>query len=415
MIGMTSKELLVSLMLCGLTPSIRSQVSFEWEQRASLPSSGRWGAYTFAIGGYGYVVGGDNGNGFRSDVWRYDPATDSWEQRASMPGARRHGTSWSLNGKGYVVCGQSAVTTFSNMLWEYDPVMDSWTARTSLPGTLRYGTHGFALNGYGYVGGGNSGSASGPYLSDLWRWDPTSDQWTQVSGIPGQARYGSTPFVIGNLGYVHGGRAADLSFINELWQYDPVQDQWQIKPTMPGPGRSWSMVMPFSVDAVAGCGAENGVLQYDAYRYLPSSNTWSTIPDYPGASGWSGASFALQGRVFGGLGRVLSPVAGYHNDWWELVKIDLNGMNDIVAEGIEKLQIHPVPVVKGSSVRIGLSSLHTGQLVALMLSDASGRTVLRSDLNNGSSFSLEGVAEGVYQVSIHVNGRIVGQGRLVVN
>ena len=154
---------------------VQGQVAFEWEQRASLPASGRWGAFTFEIDGKGYVAGGGNGSMVFSELWRYDPVSDTWEQRASMPGPRRHGVAWSIKGKGYVACGQITTNTFSNSLWDYDPDADARTVKASLPSQARYGAHGFGRNGQGYLGGGNYGSDLGPYLTDFWRYDPMAD------------------------------------------------------------------------------------------------------------------------------------------------------------------------------------------------------------------------------------------------
>ena len=282
-----------------------AQVSFV--QRASLPSLGRWGAFTFEIDGYGYVAGGNAGGGYFSDVWRYDPVNDAWTQVASMPEGRSHGASWSVNGKGYVVCGHRPGSFYSSSLWEYDPATDVWTAKAPLPGDARYGPYGFSIGGYGYVGGGNIGSASGPFLADLWKYDPLNDQWPSTNGIPGQERYGPTGFVIGPKAYVHGGREASMDFTTDLWEFDPTDQSWRSVQSMPGPGRSWMMVMPFDNDAVVAGGAENGVITYEAYNYVPTQDIWEQIPDYPGESGWSGASFRLAGRPFGGLGWTISP------------------------------------------------------------------------------------------------------------
>ncbi len=379
-----------------LIQSAWSQVTFQWVQRASLPAQGKWGAVTFAINGSGYVSGGNAGGSYFSDMWRYDPINDSWSQVASMPQGRSHGTSFSINGKGYVLCGHMAGTFFSNSLWEYDPDSDQWQVRAPLPGNARYSPHGFAIGGFGYVGGGNAGSATGPYLSDMYKYDPSTDQWTEISGIPDLARYGSTGFAIGGYGYVHGGRISSLDFPNELWRFDPSTSTWSAVQSMPGPGRSWMMVMPYSNDAVITGGAENGITMDDAYWYTPSTNTWSAIPDYPGASGWSGASCTLFGRPFGGLGHVY-PQNTYHTDWWELVKVDAIGLDEIDLGPLDPFIVHPNPVPSGSIIHLKYPVDDTNGLEILLM-DALGRQVNRMSFNN--EISLHGLSSGAYTMII---------------
>lgn len=393
-----------ALVLSLLTSTLFGQAAFEWEQRASLPGSGRWGAFTFEVNGFGYVAGGHNGISFLRDVWRYDPTADSWTQVANMPGVRRHGTSWTINGKGYVTCGQSAQTTFSNALWEYDPNSDSWAVKAVLPASDRYGTHGFVINGQGYVGGGNYGSSSGPFLSDMWRYTPSTNQWSQVAGIPGLARYGATSFSTAGKGYVYGGLNSSLDFTNQFWEYDPNSNAWSAKTPMPGSGRSWSMALSFAYDAVVAAGAENGVNLYEAYGFNPVTNAWTATATYPGMSGWSGASFVLNGRVFGGLGRTITPSSGYHNDWWELVRSnDVSIQENRVTRG--ELRLFPNPSRPGETVQLELPDNLRHDQVWLIIYDASGREVASARGTNGQLQGVENLAPGYYSVRVEDESR----------
>jgi len=370
--------LIVTLMFS--TSLLHGQASFVWQSRAQLPGPARWGAFTFEADGYGYVAGGSNATTFYSDVWRYDPSTDSWSQMASMPGPRRHGASWSMNGKGYVTCGQITNTSYSNALWEYDPATNAWTVLAPLPATGRYGPHGFALNGSGYLGGGNYGSATGPYLGDMWRYDRTSNTWTEISGIPGQARYGATSFITSGKGFVNGGRLADLTFTNQMWEFNGTTETWTQTTPMPGPGRSWTMAMEFENDVILACGKDGSdVVLSDGYRYAPTTGSWSSIPNYPGNSGWSGASFAIGGRVFGGLGRVILPSNSYHKDWWELVRVEDECENPPAADLGPDVLLCP-------GAELALSVV------------PNGHPVLWSDGTNGSSIVLD--SPGQYWVQI---------------
>ncbi|MBK7384389.1 MAG: T9SS type A sorting domain-containing protein [Flavobacteriales bacterium] len=412
---MKSTPLLIALCVT-LTSAkgVSAQASFQWEQRASLPASGRYGPFTFVIGAYGYVAGGGNASGTLTECWRYDPVADAWNQVASLPTPRRHGASFSVGGMGYVACGQATTSSWTTTLYAYDPISDSWATKASLPGTPRYGAHGFAINGFGYVGGGNSGSGTGPFLDDMWRYDPVSDTWTAATGIPGLARYGSTAFTLNGKGYVHGGRDASLDFTNELWEFDPIAETWTSKPPMPGLGRSWTMVMAFQYDAVIAGGKDVGLnVFYDAYRYHPASNTWNPIPDYPGASGWSGTSFGIGDRTFGGLGSHLLPSETYHNDLWELVKVDLNGVRE-PEERDGRLRISPNPS-NGDHVRITATCCVPPSGVELQLINALGQQVLSVPFIESEPVDLSGVASGIYTLRLLADRTTFMSGRITVS
>ncbi|HMR19639.1 MAG TPA: kelch repeat-containing protein [Sphingobacterium sp.] len=77
---------------------------------------------TFAIGNYGYVVGGRK-NSVLGNVWKYDPATDSWtdKHQAFLGSYRESAASFSIGGKGYVVTGMNGTAKFDDN-WVFTPV-----------------------------------------------------------------------------------------------------------------------------------------------------------------------------------------------------------------------------------------------------------------------------------------------------
>ncbi|MBK9421139.1 MAG: T9SS type A sorting domain-containing protein [Flavobacteriales bacterium] len=392
---------------------VAAQTGYDWVQRASLPAAARYGSFNFVVGDYGYVAGGGNSNAIFLDCWRYSPSTDTWEQMADMPTALRHGAAFAINGKGYVSCGQNGSPTFSTALYCYDPVSDSWSTKASLPAYARYGPYAFAIGGYGYLGGGNRGSAEGPYLDDLWQYDPILDSWSESTGIPGLARYGSTALVIDGKGYVQGGRDQSLDFTTELWEFEPTGQSWNLKPSMPGVGRSWSMVMAFPYEAVIAGGKDSGtVIYHDSYRYYPYTDSWVGVPDYPGGSGWSGTSFGIGTRTFGGLGKEYVPTEQFFNDFWELVK----GENVSVDESLGSatggaLRVVPNPAASGQSIQISLGSLSPGT-GRFSVSDAMGRTVLQGTMSR--VVTLPSLTSGSYQVRFYNEGGSAFHGRFMV-
>jgi N-acetylneuraminic acid mutarotase len=91
-----------------------------WTQKANLPATERYGAYTFTIDNIAYV-----GSGYYysvlNDLWAYNANNDTWEEKASRNEvARGQGAGFSVAGKGYVGFG-SDNSDYVNTVWEYTP------------------------------------------------------------------------------------------------------------------------------------------------------------------------------------------------------------------------------------------------------------------------------------------------------
>src|SRR5882672_11133770 len=48
-------------------------------------------AVSFSIGSKGYIGTGYGDNGYRKDLWEYDPDANAWTQKADFGGAARYG------------------------------------------------------------------------------------------------------------------------------------------------------------------------------------------------------------------------------------------------------------------------------------------------------------------------------------
>jgi N-acetylneuraminic acid mutarotase len=192
------------------------------------------------FGGYGFGAAGTGPVGELNDMWMYNPTANEWtwmggntsdgnnSARAlpglygtlgtpaagNLPGGRENASSatdasgnfWLFGGNGYDSTGACALL---NDLWEFNPSTDEWTwmsgANTApldcigQPGV--YGTQGTPAAGN--VPGGREGAVSwidesgnfwlfggfmapsegyGAYLNDLWKFDPSSMEWTWMSG-----------------------------------------------------------------------------------------------------------------------------------------------------------------------------------------------------------------------------------------
>jgi N-acetylneuraminic acid mutarotase len=191
-----------------------------WMQKTSFPSTSRYGAGAFTIGGRVYVGGGiDSANSVHSDFYVYDPNSDSWTSRHFIPTPVCEMAAYVINGKGYFVGGAiSGGVSACNQNVEYDPVADTWTARANFAGGNIYSCVGFTLDGIGYVGTGFCGN-----LTDImYRWDPVSDSWTQETDFPNGIRQFAVCCNINNRAFIGTGNSTGGNLYNDWWEFVPI-------------------------------------------------------------------------------------------------------------------------------------------------------------------------------------------------
>lgn len=329
-----------------------------------------------------WFFGGDGilpvGGGYLNDLWRFDPSTLQWTwmggsntipgdlpgrpgvygslgvpAAGNIPGGRYSANSWTdSNGVFWLFggLGLDSAGNFSklNDLWRFDPSTGQWTwmagSNTDAcsgqssppcgqPGV--YGTQGVAApsnfpggrgnasnwtdaNGNFWLFGGAGVDSAGNYgnLNDLWKFSPSSQQWTWITGnnLVGQTgvygtlgvaalgntpggRGGATSWIdgSGNL-WLFGGEGTNLGgagFLNELWVFNPSSSEW-----------AW---MSGSNTQVGN--AVNELLGVYGTLGVFSPNN---VPDgrYD-AAGWTDSAGNLW--LFGGI--LFEP--GYLNDVWE--------------------------------------------------------------------------------------------------
>ena len=248
------------------------------------------------FGGAGFDAADTNGN--LNDLWEFNPSTREWTwvggrsnlapngtvagvygtlgslTAGSFPGSRDNGVAWtSKDGSLWLFGGYGGSTLAQfgvlNDLWRYVPSTNQWawmggSSTSSQPGV--YGQLGTPApanvpaardgsaawvdkNGNFWLFGGNG--ASGDNLNDLWKFDPTADEWTWMGGSTTQ---GSIAGVYGTLGtaeagntpgsrslpvtwtgqdgtfWLLGGVGTDASnatgILNDFWKFDPVANEW---------------------------------------------------------------------------------------------------------------------------------------------------------------------------------------------
>jgi N-acetylneuraminic acid mutarotase len=247
---------------------------------------------------FGGIGAGNSGvGGSFNDLWRYSPSTGLWAWMSgadtldapsvygtkgtaavgNVPSAREGGAAWTdgagnfwmFGGGGFDSTGSNGAL---NDLWQYNPSTGLWawmsgptfgnsagvygSLGTAAPGNLpgarsaivswKDATGNFWLFG----GAGFDSTDLDSYLNDLWRYNPSTNQWTWMSGsthadaagvygtqgtaaagnVPG-ARAGAVSWTDGSGNFwLFGGRGHDsngtIGVLNDLWQYSPTTGQW---------------------------------------------------------------------------------------------------------------------------------------------------------------------------------------------
>ena len=198
----------------------------------------------------------------------------------------------------------------------------------------------FAFNGEAYVFAGRT--TSGKYTNLLWKYTPTSDQWTLIhtpdSLLP---RVSSSVCVLDNevylgLGY-KGPLHQDKGYLRDFWKFSPATQKWTRLADFPANTTVKNCLF-------AGDGAIYALYGFyreftrDVYRYDIQKNIWEKIPVHvsekmdetlPRAMDIVGAT--CQGRHFFGTGFHRNSLTFWAE--WDATKGEFVARNDILGNG----------------------------------------------------------------------------------
>lgn len=375
--------------------------------RADFPGSGRFGAVRFVINDMVYVGLGEAGEGvYPKDFYKFDPVSNQWTPIADFPGAGREtGIAYTVNGKGYVGLGISFVGGSTNVfsdLWRYDPVGDTWTQLGNFDGGARSKAAAFVLNGSAYIGTGIN--AQFGFLNDWWKYDPVADNWIVQNNLDNITyRYGSVAFVANNKAYLAGGRGNAGVFFSEVHEFDPnhASNGWVLKAT--------DAVNLQFVSAAAFVINNNAYLCYGlnanfVTRFDLVTNEINNLGDLLGLGDpvryAPVAYFTTTGKGYLGLGYtsvVANQASAYKRDFWQF-----NFATTPVKEPLAEAPAKILPTdQKGIFSILFISNSAPASSINVQVFDALGRMIYtQNHINSDQQIDLNQCAPGTYFVRI---------------
>jgi len=207
------------------------------------------------------------------------PTTQSgnWVTESQLDGpARSEAVSFVIGNFAYLGTGWDGLNTRYNDFWRYDPSNNNWTQVSSMPtGTERSSAMAMSINDKGYVGTGYT--TSGFYLSDFYEFDPALNAWSKKADFLGGARNEAVSFGIGDLGYAGTGFDGSNA-LKDFYKYDPAADSWT-DIGFSGNKRYGAVTFLYNNKAYLVTGVNSGTMQTDFWVFNPASDTlkWSQL------------------------------------------------------------------------------------------------------------------------------------------
>jgi N-acetylneuraminic acid mutarotase len=297
---MTAKTFFKSILIICFFFIKSNSFGQNWSQKANIPTGA--GSYiNFSTNGKGYMIAP-----FSNTLSEYNPSTNTWITKAPFPGtSRESAVGFSIGSKGYIATGIQTGGGLLNDLWEYNAITNTWIQKANFPGGARQNAVAFSIDNKGYVGTGYDGTIK----NDFWEYDPSANMWTQKANFGGGVRAEAAAFSVGNKGYIGTGTSSlnNSGLTNDFWEYTPGTDSWIQKASLPGSTRVLAVAFGLGMKAYLGTGSGDvnggpGPFYHDFWQYDPSTNTWTSQPDYPGAGSFLLSGFSIGANAYVGAG-----------------------------------------------------------------------------------------------------------------
>lgn len=375
-------------------------------------------SFGFAINDIGYLVAGTDNGAPASDFYSYDATTDQWSTLPAFPGGTRGYAIGDVSDtKAYFGFGTGTspgqIGQERNDLWEFDPTTGQWTELASCPCVTRLHPA-FVINqGKIFIGMGSNTTLGN--LNDWWEYDIATDIWTQKTNFPSFKRHHPYQFAIGDFvytGFGHGSLGAQI--YKQWYQYDIFNDTWTQVSDIPGEGRVAGT--QFSHDGygyiLSGDGQTHSSMSIgEFWRYDGGTDTWLQFPSHPGSSRWAPASFIINDEIYL-INGAETPAYFYPNTSFKfnlgtaVANIDELGSNELVSA-------YPNPFFDG--LQLDVSAISKFENKRFEIINPLGQIILSKDFETETieKLDLSFLDQGVYWVSIYSSDKRISNQKIV--
>ncbi len=249
---------------------------------------------------------------------------------ADLPVALLDAGGTALDGKLYTVAGKTA-GGHQKATYSYDPTINTWVTLANLPDSYP-GVENpavIAYKGLLYAFGGSTSPFTGA-VTNAAVYDPNTNQWTSLAGMP-TARGGATAQAVGESIYVIGGLDTNGDSVSTVEAFDLTAGTWSVVPSMPtardnaGSAVLNGKIYVFGGRALVSGGNVEGTLNTVEF-FTPSDSSWNTGAPMPtGRRSMSMVVYNGEAIAFGGEktadGGTFVATEGYDalNDRWRLL------------------------------------------------------------------------------------------------
>ncbi|MBR6550470.1 MAG: hypothetical protein IKT71_04630 [Paludibacteraceae bacterium] len=280
-----------------------------------IPSP-RASAVSFVVGDYAYIFGGrDANNNYLNDLWKYDTKNDTWIYLGATPlEGRVNATACVHNGVVYIGLGFSANGDYLNSTgyltdwWSYDPTINEWQQLSDYPANTT--TRAISMVGENelYVGYGFCRT----YERDMYRYDIVQDTWNFIDVNLDRKAFTFPMRSFGGVGTTcqnrHFAGTGFRAYSLNWWGEFHPEGKWIKRKNVPGYKRTTAacaatnnFVYVIGGMHFGGMNTDGKVLD-DIQRYNPQTDSWQYIGNLPNGGRMNHVAFSVNNRVFVGLG-----------------------------------------------------------------------------------------------------------------
>lgn len=236
----------------------------------------------------------DTGAG-STDMWLFDPATDTWERAAPVLHSLDHVSMVSTGDKVYSIGGYPRnIGDSSSEVWAYDPGADSWERVADLPIPEGRAAMAAAFDGERILVAGGRSEPEGPLSNvDVFAYHVALDEWEILpTQLPTARDHVKGTFLDGVFWVVGGrsnGQRVNSTPVTE--GYDVRTGEWIIGAKLPVPESAGGVttiggrVVVFGGEAPAatpaGAAGRSFATYRDVHAYDPATDSWQRWPDMP--------------------------------------------------------------------------------------------------------------------------------------